>query len=108
MTPEIVQAIAENSPLAAVAILALLILFKVMEQKVEMAKGMGDQQKDIAGRYKDLCDSAQTWGQQWIVALDRNTDAFNANMKVMSDTRDIIAGMKELLAKEKKTAAKAK
>jgi len=108
MTPEIVQAIAENSPLAAVAILALLILFKVMEQKVEMAKGMADQQKDIAGRYKDLCDSAQTWGQQWIIALDRNTDAFNANMKVMAETRDVVGDMRGLLAKEKKTTAKAK
>ena len=118
MTPELLELIrevAKNSPFAAIAIVAILIVYKLAEQKVQMAldmadrhKEMADQRKEIAGQYKELCDSSQTWGQQWILALSQNTQAFNANMKVMAETRDVIGGMRELLAKEKKPTAKAK
>lgn len=106
MTPELIRAIAENSPLAVVAIVAILILYRVLEQKVKMAQDTASQHKELAERYKDLCDSSQTWGQQWILALSQNTQAFNANMKVMSDTRDLIAEMKNLLAKDKRSVSR--
>ncbi len=109
MTPEVIlnSELARNSPVALIAIVAILIIFKLTEQKIKMALDMAERHKEIAAQYKELCDSSQTWGQQWILALSQNTQAFNATMKVMADTRDVVGGMKELLAKEKRTAQRA-
>ncbi len=110
MTPETIlnSELARNSPAALIAIIAILIVYKLAEQKVKMAMDIAEQHKEIAARYKELVDSSKEWGQQWILALDRNTDAFTANMGVMSETKDVVRDMKGLLTEARKKTARAK
>jgi len=50
--PEIVK----SSPMAAIAIVALLLLYKVMEQKVALAKSFGEMQEAVAEREREVAE----------------------------------------------------